>query len=46
MATFFGGIPTCPVCKTEIIFIGVEDNKEIYTCKCGLCEEEKPEVKN
>jgi len=45
MATFFNNIPTCPACKSEIKFYGVEDGEEIYKCKCGLCDERKPEVK-
>ena len=46
MTTTFGGIPTCPMCKTEIVFVGVENGKEVYCCKCGLCDEEKPDIKN
>jgi ligand-binding sensor protein len=50
MATFLNGIPVCPSCKTPIRFWGVEERptgtKEIYKCKCGLCDEERPVIKN
>lgn len=46
MTTFLGGVPTCPICQTEIKFMGVEDGEEVYKCKCGLCDETKPEIKN
>lgn len=47
MATFlFNGKPRCPMCKSPIAFAGSRDGKEIYKCKCGLCDEERPEIKN
>lgn len=42
----FNGVPTCPICKHPIALVAIEDGEEVYKCKCGLCDERKPEVKN
>ena len=39
-------LKACPMCKEPIRFMGVEDGEEILKCKCGLCDERKPEVNN
>lgn len=46
MTICLNGVPTCPSCKEEIRFMGVEDDEEVYKCSCGLSDERKPEVKN
>lgn len=47
----FNGIPTCPFCQQPIRWMGIEENEkgeevDVYKCGCGLCDEEKPIIKN
>lgn len=39
-------VKMCPMCRMPVQFKGVEDGEEILECKCGLCNERKPEIKN